>query len=323
MKHLTLWQRYQIEAYLKSKKKQKWIAAELKVSESTISREIQRNKSKRGKYIAKKAIEYSNERKERFGYNRTFKEAEKQLVEKYIRGEQWSPEQIAGHCKKANISMVSVERIYQHVRQDKVMGGDLHRHMRHKLKKRKRPVGENKYMIKNRISIDDRPELINNKERIGDWEIDTIIGKDGKGAILTIVERKTSFVMIRLLRDGKQADGLANELCDMLLPYKDQILSITSDNGSEFTEHQRITKKLDTDFFFAHPYASWERGLNEYTNKLIRQYIPKKTDFCMVNDSQITEIQHKLNRRPRKILGFKTPLELFNKFVNQKIAFAG
>jgi len=219
--------------------------------------------------------------------------------------------------------MVSTERIYQHVRQDKAKGGDLYKHMRHRLKKRNRPVGENKCKIKNRVSIDDRPDIINNKERVGDWEIDTIIGKDSKGAILTIVERKTSFVMIKLLKNGKQANGLADELCDMLLPYKNQILSITSDNGSEFAEHQKITKKLNTDFFFAHPYASWERGLNEYTNKLIRQYIPKKTNFCSINDSQITVIQHKLNRRPRKKLGFKTPLELFNKFVNQKIAFAG
>lgn len=321
MKHITTEQRYQIEAYLKVGKKQKWIALDLGLSESAISREIKRNKSKRGHYIAKNAVKYAQERKDRFTYNRKFGESEKRLVTQLITTKQWSPEQIVGYCKQKNIPMVSHERIYQYVRQDKANGGKLYLHMRHKLKHRKRYVGKSKDFIKNKVSIDQRPEVINNKERIGDWEIDTIIGKNQKGAILTIVERKTNFVMIKLLKNGKQAKGLADELCNMMSPYKDQILSITSDNGKEFAEHEKIATRLKTDFFFAHPYASWERGLNEYTNKLIRQYIPKKTDFKMINQDQITEIQHKINSRPRKKLNYKTPTELFYKFVNQKIAF--
>ena len=165
--------------------------------------------------------------------------------------------------------------------------------------------------IKNRVSIDQRPDCINNKERFGDWEVDTIIGSQQKGAIVTIVERTTGMLMMRKLPKGKQARGLSKVLVQMLLPYKKYILSITSDNGKEFADHQRITQKLDTKFYFAHPYHSWERGLNEYTNKLIRQYIPKKTAFETLDDKQIKEIQHKINRRPREKLNFKNPKQIF------------
>ena len=121
--------------------------------------------------------------------------------------------------------------------------------------------------------------------------------------------------MMRKLDNGKDSKGLAKQLIDMLLPYKDAILSITSDNGGEFAEHKTISKKLKTDFYFANPYASWERGLNEYTNKLIRQYIPKGTDFSKLTNKQITDIQHKINRRPREKLNFQTPINQFYKFV--------
>ena len=180
----------------------------------------------------------------------------------------------------------------------------------HQLKHRKRPVGK-PVPIKNRVSIDQRPECINNKERFGDWEVDTIIGRQQKGAILTIVERTTGMLIIKKLPKGKQAKGLSKELINRMMPYKKDILSITSDNGTEFADHQNIAKILDTKFYFAHPYCSWQRGLNEYTNKLIRQYIPKKTAFDTLNDEQITQIQHKINRRPREKLNFKTPKEIF------------
>jgi len=134
-------------------------------------------------------------------------------------------------------------------------------------------------IIKNKISIDDRPEVINSKKRFGDWEIDLIVGKNNKGAMVTLVERTTAMIMIRKLENGKNADSLANVVIDMLLPYKETVKSITSDNGSEFARHEKIAQKLFADFYFAHPYSSWERGLSEYSNKLIRQYIPKKSNF--------------------------------------------
>jgi IS30 family transposase len=210
--------------------------------------------------------------------------------------------------------MVSHECIYQFIRQDKKNGGTLYKHLRHRLKHRKRPVGGKKVVIPDKVSIDQRGDIINNKERFGDWEIDTIIGKEGQGAILTATERKTGFLLMKKLKRGKNAKNLARELFLLLLPYKNVVHSITSDNGSEFYEHKLVAEKLDTDYYFAHPYSSWERGLNEYTNGLIRQYIPKKQPFTNYNDDFIKNIQHKINRRPRKKLNFGTPK---NRFFNK------
>lgn len=311
-KQLTDTQRYQIEAWLKAGTSKKFIVDQLRISRSTLYRELKRNSSKTGIYRAKRAQYLCDERKERFGRARKFGSAEEKKITQWIKEEQWSPKQIVGYCQKQGIYMVSHERIYQFIREDKARGGTLYKHLRHRLKHRKRSL-MGTLPIKGRVPISERPEVINNKERFGDWEIDTIIGKDHKGAILTIVERKTAFLMMRKLDNGKQAEGLAKQLIDMLIPYKNAVLSITSDNGGEFAEHQTISKKLKTDFFFANPYASWERGLNEYTNKLIRQYIPKGTDFQNITNEQITQIQHKINRRPREKLNFQTPKNLFYK----------
>ena len=183
--------------------------------------------------------------------------------------------------------------------------------MRHRLKNRKRPVGGKKTVIRNRVPIDQRPSAVSNKERFGDWEIDTIIGKDGKGAIVTIVERTTAFFLMRKLDKGKNAKDLARTVVDMMLPYKKYVLTITSDNGTEFAEHEFIAKKLGLKFYFANPYSSWERGLSEYTNKLIRQYIPKKSVFEKFSNEYITDMQHKINRRPRENLKFENPKSIF------------
>ncbi len=212
--------------------------------------------------------------------------------------------------------MVSIERIYQHIRSDKVVGGDLYKFLRHKLKHRKRPVGGGKQVnIKDKVSIDQRPTIIENKERFGDWEIDLIVGKENKGAMVTIVERQTAMLLIRKLQFGKNAVELAKVVINMLLPYKDVVHSITSDNGSEFAMHKVIAKNLKCDFYFAHPYASWERGLSEYSNKLVRQYIPKKSVFDHFDDEYIKQVQHKINRRPRKNLNFENPTKIFYKLV--------
>ena len=316
MKHITKEQRYQIEAYLRSGKSNTFISQELSVSESAISREIKRNAQKRGGYNANYAQALTDERKERFTKTRKFDVVVQSIIETYIEQEQWSPEQIVGYCKNNNIKMVSHERIYQYIRADKKNRGTLYKHLRHKLKHRKRPVGGKKIVIKNKVSIDKRADVINNRERFGDWEIDTIVGNQNKGAIVTIVERQTGFLMMQKLPQGKHADQLAQIVIQMLLPYKNQVHSITSDNGTEFACHEKITKKLETDFYFAHPYSSWERGLNEYTNKLIRQYIPKKTNFNDFNNLQINQIQHKINKRPRKKLNFEFPVKVFYKLVS-------
>lgn len=303
-------QRYQIEAFLKVGKSKSFIADAIGVSVSTIYRECKRNCSLKGIYDASKAHASSRKRKLRYCKPRSFNLEKKNRIKDYLLKEQWSPKQIVGYCRREHIPMVSHERIYQYIRENKAAGGEYYKHLRHRLKHRKRPVGK-PVTIKNRVSIDLRPDCINNKERFGDWEVDTIIGSQQKGAIVTIVERTTGMLMMKKLPKGKQARGLSKVLVNMLLPYKKYILSITSDNGKEFADHQTITEKLDTKFYFAHPYHSWERGLNEYTNKLIRQYIPKKTAFETIDDKQINEIQHKINRRPREKLNFKTPKQIF------------
>jgi len=311
MKQITREQRYQIEAYLKARKSKDFIAIQLAIHRSNIYREVKRNSQKRGNYSALYAQMLCDERKDRLKRKRSFDQAKEKFIKDYIEKEQWSPEQIVGYCKNKGIAMVSHERIYQYIRQDKEQGGNLYKHLRHRLKHRKRYVGGKHTTIKNRVSIDQRPQIINDKQRSGDWEIDTIIGKEGKGAIVTIVERTTAFMMMRKLPQGKNAESLADNVIDMLKPYKNLVLSITSDNGGEFAEHMKISKSLEADFFFAHPYSSWERGLNEYTNKLIRQYIPKSSDLNIYDEKYIAEIQYKINRRPRKKMEFNSPKILF------------
>ncbi|KAA6335557.1 hypothetical protein EZS27_016235 [termite gut metagenome] len=264
---------------------------------------------------------YVDERKERFRGNRRFTESIKRKIIKELTGEQWSPEQIVGKARKEGQPMVSHERIYQFIRDDKASGGVLYKNLRHRLKHRKRAVGGKKVIIPDKVSIEQRPEIVNQKQRFGDWEIDTIVGKENKGAILTATERKTGFLLMKKLPKGKHAKALAKELVFLLLPYKDHVHSITSDNGTEFYEHKWIAQKLDTDYFFAHPYSSWERGLNEYTNKLIRQYVPKKQTITNYNDDRIKNIQLKINRRPRKKLNFEEPVRVFYKMLNKKVAF--
>ena len=187
------------------------------------------------------------------------------------------------------------------IRQDREQGGTLYQHTRHKLKKRKRSV-EKKIPIKDRVSIEQRPQIVDTKDRLGDWEIDTIVGENNKEAIVTMVERKTAFMIMEKLEHGKNAEKLANTVIRLLTAYINNVHTITGDNGTEFAEHQTIAKKLKTNFFFTHPYSSWEKGLIENTNKLIRQYIPKKSNFDSINQQNIKKIQYKINSRPRKNL---------------------
>lgn len=164
--------------------------------------------------------------------------------------------------------------------------------------------------IKNRISIDDRPSVVDDKSRIGDWEGDTVMGKGRKSALLTLVERKTLYTMIFRLT-GKDATLLAQRAIEGMTPLADKLLTITLDNGLEFARHELITDALGVEIYFAHPYSSWERGINENTNGLIRQYFPKGTDFALVTDKQVQYVMDKLNNRPRKTRDYKSPSELF------------
>lgn len=308
-KHLTLVQRKQIQVLLQTKTRVKRIAELLDTDKSTIYREIRRNK--RRSYCADYAQQLSTERKERFARKRRFtSQMHTSIIEKMTK-EQWSPRQIIGYSKINGIPMVSHESIYKLIRQDKKEGGSLWTHTRHRLKHRKRPVGGKQITIKNKVSIDLRPAVVAEKGRCGDWEIDTIIVENGKGAILTITERTTDFLLMKKLKSGKQAQDLAKAAIKLLFAYRNTVHTITSDNGTEFAEHELIAQKLNATFFFAHPYSSWERGLNEYTNKLIRQYVIKGTNFDLYDDKFIQQVQNKLNRRPREKLNFQTPSKIF------------
>jgi len=310
-KQLTSVQRNQIEVLLQTKTPINKVAQLLDTDKSSIYREISRNKRKRGSYSAIFAQELCTERKDRFGRTRKFTAEMKKLIVEKLTKEQWSPEQIVGFAKLNNIPMVSHEWIYQFIRQDKKDDGLLWTHTRHKLKHRKRPVSGKQVNIKNKVSIELRPAIVDTQERCGDWEIDTIIGENQKGAILTIAERKTGFLLMEKMEFGKQAESLAKAAIRMLFAYKNTVHTITSDNGSEFAQHELISKKLNAGFYFAHPYSSWERGLNEYTNKLIRQYIIKGSNFDLYDSEYIKLVQNKINRRPREKLKFQTPSKIF------------
>lgn len=319
MKHITTEQRYLIEAYLKLNMSKKFISDELDVHISSIYREIKRNKLKFGGYSAKTADMYTEERKERFITNRKFSfECEKTVI-KYLK-EQWSPKQIVGYCLNHSIEMVSHERIYQFLRKDKKKGGKLFENLRHKLKHRKRPVGKH-YPIKNRVSIEERPEIVDQKTRFGDWEMDTIIGAHQQGAILTLTERTTNFIFMEKLDLGKNSVGLKDQIINLLLPYKDYIHTITTDNGAEFAEHIAIANKLETSIYFAHAYSSWEKGSIENANKLIRQYVKKESNLNDYSKEKLTEFQHKINERPREKLNFDSPKNIFYNFINGNVAF--
>jgi len=316
-KHLTSIQRHQIKVLHKAGHSLSFIGDQLGIHKSTVSRELKRNARQWGSYDPVVAQQIANDRKERFACNRKFTLGMEKLIHEKLESQQWSPEQIKGYCNKHNIPMVSHQRIYQFIYQDKENGGQLYKNLRTGKKTRRRKYGRGKpnHMIKNRTSIDLRPMVVDNKERFGDWEIDTIVGKNNKGAILTVVERKSAFVLMVKL-NGRKAEDLAKSTVRLLAPYKDIVHTITSDNGSEFARHQFIAKKLNAQFFFAHPYSSWERGLNEYTNKLIRQYIPKKSSFDNINQQFINDINLKLNMRPRKKLKYDAPIKVYlSKFV--------
>lgn len=310
--HVTKTQRIELSILLKSGHKVSYIAKQLNLHRATVYREINRNSRPRGSYDATFANELSEIKKERFSKSRKFNHEMVNIIRDKLENEQWSPEQIKGDCHKNNIPMVSHERIYQYIYDDKAKGGNLYQHLRTGNKKYKKRYGKHKnrrIVIKNKVSIDQRPDIINKKERYGDWEIDTIIGKNHKGAIITIVERKSNFILMKKLK-SKTADDLARETIRLLAPYKELVHSITSDNGTEFAKHEYIANKLNAKFYFANPYSSWQRGLNEYSNKLIRQYIPKKSVFDEFKNEDILRIIDKLNNRPRKLLDFCKPINL-------------
>ena len=275
-KQLTSEQRYTIQNGLKHGMSKKSICALIEVSESTLYREIKRNGGSKS-YNAEQAHRKAIRRKTRLQKPRKFTHELKRRVIEMLKMK-WSPEQISGHLREYENIYISHETIYAMIRWDKQCGGTLWKYCRHALKKRKRPPVGKQIPIKDRIGIEKRPPEADGT-RFGDWEMDTIAGKDGKGALLTLYERKTGYGIISNLPNGKQAEGVLEAAWKELIPFKDKVLTITTDNGTEFAKHKELAKRLNTKIYFAHPYSSWEKGGVENFNKLIRQYIPKTANF--------------------------------------------
>ena len=318
-KQLTYEQRCQIYALKKSGFSQRQIAKSIEVDQSTISRELARNSGWRG-YRYKQAQDKAEERRREAIKPTKMLPSTIEVIEVKLRL-QWSPEQISGWLLETEELLISHETIYKHIWADKQSGGDLYRNLRRQGKKyeRRRNGKSARGQIKDRVSIDERPEIVDAKSRIGDWEIDTMIGKGHSGALVTIVERVTNFTLAAQV-NSKSADNVTEATIALLKPIKDQVHTITADNGKEFASHDQISRALDANVYFAHPYSSWERGLNENTNGLLRQYFPKQTDLKKISQKEVEQVVINLNTRPRKGLGFKTPLELMSKYRETQVA---
>lgn len=306
---LTQAQRYQIYALRKTKHTLAEIAKVIGVNKSSVSRELKRNRGQRG-YRPQQAHEIALERRVKVVPRITTQAWV--AVEKLLK-QDWSPEQISGRLKKEQGICLSHEWIYHHVLLDKQEGGTLYKHLRCQKKRRKRyGTYDRRGKLPNCRSIEERPAIVNARKRLGDWEVDTIVGRKHKQAMVTLTERKSRFVFVGRVKQ-KTAQAVQLQVCHLLLPIKDKVHTVTSDHGKEFANHEQIAETLELKFYFAHPYAAWERGTNENTNGLLRQYFPKQCDFQTVSNKEIDQAMSRLNSRPRKSLRFKTPFEvLFN-----------
>ena len=323
MAQLTLEQRYRIEFSLLSKMTYSQIGEYIGKDKSVVSREISRNSDARnGEYKAELAHRKAKERHTAKKKKKHFTAEIEAHVREFI-AQDYSPEQIKGRAALEDIPCVSHERIYQFIWNDKKAGGLLYKHLRNR-GKRYRKRGHSKDtrgVIVGRVDIDQRPDIVDKKDRIGDFEIDLIIGKGHKQAILTLNDRATGILVMGKV-PSKEAIQIENKTLELLEDWKPLIHTITSDNGKEFANHSNIAEQLDIDFYFAKPYHSWQRGANENLNGLVRQYFPKNCDFTTITNCQIQNVQNILNNRPRKRLGFKTPNEFFAQKLNHEATVA-
>ncbi|MCI5223792.1 MAG: IS30 family transposase [Candidatus Electrothrix sp. AR4] len=310
--HLSSAERYYIEIELKKKVSHNQIAKAIGRSQSTVSREISRNTGLRG---------YRNKQADRFAHERhadkvkaiKMTEEIKYIVSVCLQSD-WSPEQIAGRLREEGVVSLHYETIYQYILTDKANGGQLYRQLRHQEKTYRKRYGSahNRTGIPNRRDIDERPAEANTRERIGDWEADTIIGKNHKGAVVTLDERKSK-VRLAAPLPGKKATYVKDAMIELFSPVKQFVKTITFDNGKEFTLHEKIAEKIECETYFAKPYHSWERGQNENANGLLRQYFPKNMELLNITVQQVVNAVDRLNSRPRKCLNFRTPYEVFEK----------
>lgn len=310
--HLAQEERFLIHHYLQDDCSCSEIGRKLGRSHSTIIREVKRNTGGRG---------YRNEQAEELAKCRRTKASsvprkmtrehwatvENRLVERH-----WSPEQIAGRLHREGVVSVSPKCIYNYIWEDRKAGGTLYRHLRRRGKKpnRRGRDGSGRGVIPGRVDISERPGVVEDKSRVGDWEADTIIGREHLGALVSLVDRASKFTFLSQV-GRKTAEDVGKAMLRCLEPVRELVHTITADNGKEFAGHARVSEGLSAGFFFAAPYHSWERGLNEHTNGLVREFFPKKQDLRKVNPGEVKRVQDLINTRPRKALDYRTPAEVF------------
>lgn len=311
MGKLTSEDRCKIEALYSAGVTATKIAQQLGRNKSTISRELSRN-SVDSMYQYEEANKLAKKRRSCGGAPKIT--GDNWTLVRMLLYLKWSPEQISGWLKdNPGVGFyVSDQWIYEYIHKNQAKGGDLYEHLR----RAGRPYRNGKFRpyrgsIKDRISIEERPEIVDKRLRFGDWEVDSVIGKLNKSSLVTLVERVSRYTII-LKVNSKEAQVVAKAIVERAKEMKLTMHTITGDNGTEFAEHRHIAQELDIDFFFTHPYSSWEKGTNENTNGLLRQYFPKGTDFNIISDDTISTVENELNNRPRKCLNYKCPIEIFN-----------
>ncbi len=306
---LTEEARIEIYALKKAGFNQTEIANQIGVHKTTVSREVRRNTGLRG-YRPKQAHRLAGIRQAQIPRAR-ISTTRWRRVEALI-AQDWSPEQVSGYLKVNGEAGISPEWIYRHIYDDKRVGGELYKHLRcQKQRRKRRGLVERRGQINGRVCISQRPDIVEERSRIGDWEADTVIGKQGGAVLVTLAERKSRFSVV-VKAKNKTAKAVTKAITDALQPISSRVHTLTYDNGKEFAYHQQVSEILNAKGFFAHPYHSWERGLNENTNGLIRQYSPKGREIGRLSDEGVKAIMDKLNDRPRKCLGFRTPNQVFN-----------
>jgi IS30 family transposase len=309
-RQLSELERYQIDAGIALGLSIAEVARKISRPRSTVFRELKRNAhiSREG-YCASYSRQQAERRRARCRPKFKIHGEMKHWIDSRIR-DKWSPEQIVGRAKLEGRKIVGVETIYRYIYRDRHQGGDLWKHLRHTRKKRKKRFPTPRWpKALPRAPLDERPQAANERSRIGDFERDLIVGRDRRGYILTIVDRKTR--LVRLAKIERPTALLVHQATLRAL-RRDHVETLTNDNGCEFIRYAETAKALGVPIYFTRPYASWERGTVENTNKLIRQYVPKHSTIQEVTHEQIKMVEMVLNRRPRKTLGYRTPEEVYS-----------
>ena len=309
---LTYRERYLIARHKSSGESLAEIGRMLKRSKSTVSRELKRNAdSSDGRYRVEKAHSYAKARRSRCRKGTHFEPEQVELVHRLVQSK-WSPEQVSGRLRKQQRLQIGTTTIYRWLRRDRAQQGRSWlqtRQLSHRYRKGYR-VPDRRGRMGGKRPLSERPQQANDRSEMGHIEGDTVMGKDGRHCLLTLVDRKTRWTRIIKL-PARQASEVNKALIREVRAGRLRMKSLTLDNGTEFHGFKELEAKLGIQVFFAQPYHSWERGTNENTNGLIRQYLPKGTCFKSLTQRRCDEIERELNDRPRKVLGYSTPNEAY------------